>query len=99
MGKRRLARVLSIAEALQRTRPSAFSFDLAILGRGVGLERRKQPRGNGRDLIDRRGEGRFVGLRRLGEAADLAYELQRSGVDLFVGCDRLEVEECLDVPA
>jgi hypothetical protein len=50
-------------------------------------------------LIDSCVEGDFIGLGRLGEAADLADELQRGVANLLVGHGRIEVEEVFDVSA
>ncbi len=50
-------------------------------------------------LVDGAVERRLVGLRRRGEAAQLADELDRRGADLLVGRRRVEVEEGADVSA
>ena len=51
------------------------------------------------DLVDRPRESSLVRLRRLLRPADLADVLERRGTDLVLGRGRLEVVECLDVPA
>src|SRR6185312_4135067 len=49
--------------------------------------------------VDRSLERLFVNLRRLIEAADLAYELQRRRLNLFRRSRRIEVEKHLDISA
>src|SRR5579863_124292 len=71
----------------------------AIAGSGGGFERVQQAGGRGGNFLYRGEKGGLVGLRRLVEAADLAHELQRSGVDFLVGDRRIEVEENFDVAA
>src|SRR6266550_3779342 len=86
-------------ESLGSTRPSAFRFDLTILGRGGRhelLEQAVRSRGN---LVDRAGESCLVRLRRLREAADLAHVLERGVADLLVRGGWLIVVERVDVPA
>src|SRR4029077_2567476 len=70
-----------------------------VLRSSCGFERMQETAGDRRDFVDGRLERRFIGLRRLVEAADLAHELQRGGADLFVGDRRIEVEKNSDVSA
>jgi hypothetical protein len=50
-----------------------------------------------RHLFYSAGEGEFVGLRGLCEAAEFANELQRRRPDFFVRCGRFEIVQGLDV--
>src|SRR5262245_31690571 len=74
-------------------------LDLAIARRPRSLKRRDQPACRLRDLVDGTIKGGRVGLRGLGEAAQLAHELQRRGADLVLGRGRLEVEQRANVAA
>jgi hypothetical protein len=79
-------------ESLTGTEFGFLSLFFPILGRRVCRKRRKQPRRDSRDLIDRRLEGRRVGLRWFMEAADFSHELERRRPNLFVGDARIEIE-------
>src|SRR5207245_5434184 len=85
------------AEPLSPACPRLGCFFLTAPRRGIRLERFQETSRDRRDLVDGREERGLVGLRRLVEAADLSYELQRGRADLFVGHRRLEVEQGLDV--
>src|SRR5665213_1325067 len=87
------------AEPQLRALPRLLGLDLAVAGRGLGVQRRQQPARRGRHFRDSAVEGVRVGLRRLVEARKLAHELQRGGLDLVLGRRRLEIEQRLDVAA
>src|SRR5438105_3927350 len=55
--------------------------------------------GDCRYLVDGGVEGLLVRVRRLVGTAKLSHELQGGGADFVLGRRRLEVGECLDVPA
>ncbi len=85
--------------ALLRAGARLRAFDLAVFRWRGRLELTEQL---GRDLGDAGDgalEGLLVGARGLVEAADLAHVLERGGLDLLVGCSRLEVVESPDVSA
>src|SRR5260370_1353686 len=87
------------SESLGRPRTSALRLDFAVARLGARFERVDQsPRDRG-DLLDRLIEGSFVRFRGLVESRKLSRELQRSGADLIIRCGRIEIEECLDIPA
>jgi hypothetical protein len=65
----------------------------------VSDEQLEQLGGGGGHLIDGALEDRFVGFRRMGEAAELAHELHGRGVDFVLTGWRREIMERLDVPA
>ena len=54
---------------------------------------------NLRNLFHCSQKRRFVRFRRFVEAADLPYELKRSGPNFIAGDGGIEVEECPDIPA
>ena len=91
--------MLSNSESLSGAEFRFLSFFLAILRGGVGFERPEKPGGNAGDFIHRGEKGVLVGLRGLGETADLSYELERGGPNLVVGDGRIEVEERFDIAA
>ena len=80
-------------------RARALGLDLAVARRLLGGQRRHQAaRGIG-DLVDRRLEGRWIGARRMGEAAELAHELTRGGADFLLVRRRIEIEQGSDAAA
>src|SRR5262249_53376898 len=74
-------------------------LDLPVTRRGVGFERNEKFAGRRHDLFHRMVEGRLVLLRGVIEAAELAHELQRRGMDLVRRRRRLEMEQGLDIAA
>src|SRR5579872_1025421 len=88
-----------VAKPLRRARFGFRGFFFAILWRRGGLERADQPFGYTSDFIDRCEKRGFVRLRRLVEASDFSYELQRSGTDFFRRDRWIKVEKGFDVPA
>jgi len=86
---------------------SAFAFrgpgarfhrlDFAVARWGVGFQRRQQPMGDSGNFVDCPVESRLIRFRRLGEAAQLPYELQRRATDFLLRGGRLEVEQRFDV--
>ena len=81
------------------TRRRSSSFRCTIPWRRVRLERAEQLVGNRCNRFDRSKECCLVNLRRLVEAAYLAYELQGGFANLFRSRRRLVIEEGLDVSA
>ena len=59
----------------------------------------QQARRDGCDFLYGCLEYGLIRLRRLIEAADLPYKLERGGANLLFGDGRVEVEECFDIPA
>src|SRR3954469_17061349 len=90
---------LGSREPLGGARPSALRLDLTVLRRRVRHEAVDQCPSRFGDLVDGAGKSFLVRLRRLREAADLADVLERCVANLFLGRDRLEVEERMDVSA
>jgi acetyl esterase len=72
---------------------------VAILRRRRRLELFEQLGGGLRYRLDGTGEGRLVGARGLGKAADLAHVLERGCFDLLLGGGRIKVVEGSDVSA
>lgn len=72
-------------------RPGGFFF--SALGWSIRLKRMQQRAGRRFDLVDGTLKRRLVGLGRMGEAAELSYELQRRGANLLVGYRRFEIEQ------
>ena len=64
----------------------------SALRRHVCLQRSEQVMGDGRNVVDSLKEGDFIGFGGLGEATNLADELERGRVDLIVSRRWLEVE-------
>src|SRR4051812_26172827 len=79
-----LARLRRDRVARLRALAGLGRLDLAVLGRGRGDELGQQPLGDLGDGVDRAVKRLVVGLRRLGEAADLADVLQRGGAHLVL---------------
>ena len=86
--KRARERARARSASISRSRGSAFVTSDPIRPRAASATSRH-------GLLERR----LVGLRRHGEAAQLANELERGVADLELGGGRLEVEEGLDVSA
>ena len=91
--------MLSDSESFGGAEFRFLCFFLAILRGGCGFKRRQQPDRDAGDFVDRGEEYAFVGFRRLIEAADFSYELERGCSNLVIGDGRIEVEESLDVAA
>src|SRR5262249_44271330 len=87
------------AEAKCRAGARLLGLDLAIAGRSRRNQRIDQLARRPGDRLDGVVEGLFVGLGRPVEAAQLAHELQRRGVDLLVRRRRLEIVEVPDIAA
>src|SRR5690606_36934843 len=85
--------------ALFRSLACLLCLDLAVAGRGIGLERIEQPAGGLLHVVDGTVEGHFVRLGRMREAAQLANELQRRSANLVLRCRWLEVEQGANVSA
>ena len=82
-----------------RPLPRALRRRLAVARRLLSGQRRDQPARRIGDLFDRRLEGRRVGARGMGEAAELAHELARGGADLVLARRRIEIEQGSDAAA
>jgi hypothetical protein len=88
-----------VAESLGGASFGLRGFFFAVLRRSSGFERTKQPGRDPGHFLDRGKECGLVRLRRLGEAADLSYKLQRRRPNLIV-CDwRIEIEKRFDISA
>ena len=86
-----------LGKPLSCARPCLGSFFRAVLWWRVCRKRSEKVLRDRRDLGSGSKEDRLVGLRRLVEAANLSYELQRCRVNLFLRNGRFEVEKSLDV--
>src|SRR5262245_54850825 len=81
----------------RRTRPGLRRNLLAVLRRRRRGHRADEAAGDVGHFVNGAIERLFVRLRRCGESAQLADELQRRCADLLVGRGRIEVEQCFDV--
>ena len=79
--------------------PRFFGFNLPISCRCIGDQGIEQIPGHRGNVFDRVVEGLFVRLRRLRKPAELTDELQLRRIYLSVGCERIEIEQCLDITA
>jgi hypothetical protein len=86
-------------KTLCRSDASFLRFCFPISRRRVRDERMKQMLGGVSDVVHRAVERLFVRFRWLGEAAQLADELQRRSADFILGRGRKEVVKGLDVSA
>ena len=86
-------------EPLPRPLPRALASTSRSRGGWSVVSDAISRRGRIGDLVDRRLEGRRVGARGLGEAAELAHELTRGGADLLVVGRRIEIEQGADAAA
>jgi hypothetical protein len=80
-----------LTEALARSGTGLCGFLLPITGRSIRDQAIKQLLCGAGYVVDSAGERRFVRLGGMGEAAHLADELQRSGLDFQLGGRRLEI--------
>ena len=85
-------------EPLGGTLTRTLGHFLAVAGGGRCNQRVDESSGYFRHVLDGAVEGRLVGLRRFGEAAQLPDELQRRRANLLIGRGRIEVEQGFDVP-
>src|SRR6266511_3689571 len=92
-----LARLRRDAVALTGASACARGLAFAVARLRRRHELVQQARRRLSNYVDRTGEGSFVRLRRLREAADLAHVLQRGGPDLLIGRRRVVVVEGVDV--
>lgn len=90
---------LSGTESLGRARFRSCGFDVAILCRRGGLQRRQEAIRDVRDLIDSLQKCRFVNLGRFVDAADFSHVLDGCCANLVGRGWRVEVEELFDVAA
>ena len=74
-------------------------FFFAISGRRASFKRLEQSFRNRCHIFNCRQKRSLIGLRRLGEPADLPHKLQRSGPDFLVCHRRLEVKKNFDISA
>src|SRR5215472_827113 len=91
--------MLSSAISFGGTELGFGGFLFAVLGRRGGFEGEQQAGGDGGDVVDGGEEGGLVGFRGLGEAADLANELERGRANFIRGDRGIEVEKRADVAA
>src|SRR5690348_6988952 len=100
-GTRRTERVCSLRPTEPLRGPGACPgrFHLAIARVGCGDQGIDESPRTGGNFLDGAIEGCAVGFGRTVEAAELPYELQRGGPNLFVRRRRLKIEKRLDVPA
>jgi hypothetical protein len=89
----------SSAEPLSGARFRFGRFLFAIPRRGMGLERTEKARRDVGYFIDSSQERRLICIRRFVKTADLSYKLERSGLNLFGGDGRIEIEKGFDIPA
>src|SRR5579864_7080548 len=86
------ARRISVSESLGGASFGLSGFFLTVFWRSCGFERTQQPRRDPCHFLDRSQECGLVRLRRLSEAADLSYKLERRRPNLVIGDRRIEIE-------
>jgi hypothetical protein len=86
-------------ESLGRASAGSLSLGGPVAGTGSCYKGGDQSAGRGGNFCNGPVEGGLVDFRRCVEAAEFAYELQRGVMDLGFSGGRLEIEECLYVPA
>src|SRR3569623_2779663 len=87
------------AEALGRAQPRLRRLDHPVLRRRARHQRVDQAARHPERVVDGAVVGALVLLRRVGEATQLAHELDAGGADLVVRGGGIEVEQGLDAAA
>ena len=87
------------SEAFRCAGPGLCRFLFTVPGRCRCFQRSQQPSADAGYLVNSAFERSFIGSRRLVEARNLAYKLERGRTNLLIGHRRIKIEKRLDVPA